>query len=359
MSEESKPDVQTVELPEAPEVKAEVKTPTVDELKAEGWSESEIETAKQEGLIPKEEAKKEEAPVTEAEDKKEEKKAEPERRAEKRELPDYDMTPEQKKKFREDYGVNIAGLYGRVRSERLERQKAQAELKALREELDRTRSMKPAGEQAAETEDGPDPDDVPITPRRLRQMQEEEAKKAQEMQSQASIVNEALSLHEAYAKEYYTDFKEATEACAETLKNVEEWFPDPKKQSAVVAKIKELQLLAANAHHLKAEERNATDVVYELAQLNPNFKKKESEAHDGTEYEPDSKANGGHTPEQMKRIDKNTQRRGSSASVPSGSGRRVVDAEDVTLEDLSAMSEAQMNAFEAKHPSRFAKLMRG
>jgi hypothetical protein len=98
-------------------------------------------------------------------------------------------------------------------------------------------------------------------------------------------------------------------------------------------------------------------IAYEIGQLHPSYGQRAEK--NGEFVKPEPKANGGLTPDKMKRIEENTLRRASSASVSGGGGRRAVSPDDVSLADLNRMTATQRLSFREKHPDQYAKLLRG
>lgn len=363
---------QTVEIAE-PEVKTEPKAPSRDELKSQGWSAKELESAEKRGMIAKPEEKKEETVKEEV--KAEEKQVPPkieERRAEPRgALPDFTFkTPEQEKAWLDAFGPGTEqrAIYFRMKNERTARQRAEqerdqerkekADLKARIEALEKG---KPAPE--VDAEGNPiDPDDKPLTVKQLRALQEKERaeyeKKQKDFSEKAQRVTDAQLTQEEYARSIYPDFDDTVNKAKEVMKNLETLLPEKWKQAKAIKLIRDLQTAAANAADLDLDDYHAALIAYEIGQLHPGNTNGSDADTDGKSERPD-KANGGHTPEQMKRIEANTQRKASSASISGGGGRRVISVDDVTLADLNKMNYAERQKFRAKNPERYTKLLRG
>jgi hypothetical protein len=123
--------------------------------------------------------------------------------------------------------------------------------------------------------------------------------------------------------------------------------------------IRDLQVKAATADKIGVDEDNAAFIAYEIGKYHPDHGKKAEASQDGKQPLVNPKANGGLTPEQMERVAKNNQRKPSSASIPGGSGRRTVVAEDVTAEDLNRMNYEDRAKFKRNHPERYTSLVRG
>lgn len=369
---------ETVEIIE-PEVKTEptAKAPERSELKAAGWSARELDAAEKRGMIAKTEEKKPEPKAeTPTEPKAEEPKEETPKVEEKPKngsLPDFTFkTPEQEKVFLDAFGAGTPqrAMYFRMKHERQQRQAVEAErdrmaqeAKLLKERLDALeRGQKP--QETDEEGNAIDPEDRPLTLKQLREMQKAEAeeyqRKQQEQQSRAAKLAEAQVTQEEYARSLYSDFDDTVKRAQEVIQNLDAVVPEKWRQAKAIKLIRELQTAAANADKLGLDDYNAALIAYEIGQMHPDYGSKNGNSADtdGNLSRPE-KANGGHTPEQMKRMEENTQRRASSASIPGGGGRRVVSVDDVSLADLNRMSAEQRQAFKSKHPDRFAKLLRG
>jgi hypothetical protein len=203
-------------------------------------------------------------------------------------------------------------------------------------------------------------DDKPLTVKEWRELQrrerEESERATKELNQRAAVVAEAQRAQEEYAKEIYPDFDEMAMRAKEVISNIGA-IEEPWKRAKAVKLFDELRTAAANADKLGLDDYNGAMIVYEIGQLHPKHGRKAES--NGAASEPEPKSNGGLTPEQMQRMDENTKRRASSASVADGGGRRTVAADDVGLNELARMTATQRLAFREKHPERYAKLMRG
>ena len=61
----------------------------------------------------------------------------------------------------------------------------------------------------------------------------------------------------------------------------------------------------------------------------------------------------------MKRIEANNLRRGSSAAIPAGGGKRTISVDDVDMATLNAMTYTERKSFRDTHPEKYARLVRG
>lgn len=353
-------------------------TPTREDLRSKGWSAAELDSAEKRGMIAtkqKPEEDPEQKSESETKDLVDEKKVEDKPVKAKSPLPDFSMTPEQEKVYLDTFGPNTPqrGLYFRMKNERQQRQieaeaRKAAEKRALELEsqLKAFEAMKP--KEVDELGDPIDPEDKPLTLKQWREIQKKEQeeilKKNDEMQSRQKSVSEAVVTQEQYVRSIYPDFDEAVEMGKDLLKNLNERIPEKWKRDKVIKLVEELQVAHQTADQRDLDDRHAAHIAYEIGMMHPDFGRK-SEPHgdasdkDGKSNDP-KKANGGRvTPEQMKRIEENTQRRASSASVQGGGGNRTISVEDVDISALNKMSYAERQKFREKHPDRYAKLLRG
>lgn len=367
----------TVEIAE-PEVKVVNEIPTRDDVKARGWSKAEIESAEKRGMIAKAKKEEEKEPTAvKAEEKTEPKPEEKVVDAVKVEesdgkrnpsaIPTYDLTEEQQKALAGVLppGNPTRGLYFRMKSERTARQRVEAELTKTREALAALEAKLTAPQSAkaeGDVEQTEDPEDRPLTIRAVRELQAQDAKEAErrarEVNARASAVAEAQQAQEEYAREMNPDFDETVTLAKEVIKNLDA-IPEPWKRAKAVKLFRDLQEAAANADKLGLDDYNGAIIAYEIGQLHPLHGNKADEQTNGNALRPEAKANGGLTPDKMKRIEENTLRRASSASVAGGGGRRAVSPDDVSLADLNRMTASQRLSFREKHPDQYAKLLRG
>lgn len=373
----------TIEIIEPEQVKTvEKKVPTRQELKDSGWSANELDAAEKRGMLSKPDEKKKvqsEVALEEKEEKTDEgKKQETDLDAKnhdrrKSDLPDFTFkTPEQEKAFLDAFGEGTPqrGLYLRMKSERRERQKAQdeanrvkLEAQLLKDRIAELEKGKPAAEVDEEGNEI-DPDDKPLTAKMLREMKEkeeqEQKRKEDEIRTQGQKVADALRDQEEFAKSANPDYEETVKLATDLVQNLDTIYAgDTKMQNRIVKLFRDLQVASANADKLTLDDFNAADISYEIGKLHPSYGKSKQNGHstdDGKLKDP--KANGSLTPEQMKRIEANTQRRTSSASIPGG-GRRTVSVEDMTVKDLLKLTREQRDKFRKEHPEKMAELLRG
>lgn len=346
--------------------------PTREEVKAMGWTAEEMDKAEKRGLIQKSEPEKKAAepskePTPEAAKAESAAPEVPETKKAtvKSSLPDMKFTPDEEKVITDTFGAGhpLRAFYFRTKNERQNRQAAEsrerekdAKIAALEAQL---KTAPPVAQEGAE-----DPDDAPLTAKKLREIQQrdEEAKLAaqREQNERAQTVASATEAQEEFAKSIYPDFDEAVGRAKELISNLDALVPEKWKQTKALKLIRDLQVAAANADKFGIEEYNAAMIAYEIGQLHPEYGKPKSgePTKTGTSKEV-PKADGGQDPERLKRIQDNTQRRGSSAAVPSGGGSRTVAPEEMDISTYLRLSPDQRLRFREKHPEQYAKLRRG
>lgn len=364
----------TIEIEDAPAPEAVVApaTPSVEELKEDGWTPEEIKSAEEKGMIytPEGEKKEEEKGEEKKEDEKPaDEKKEDEKPKQKGGLPDMTMNPEQEKWFLENFpkGTPNRAFYFRAKNERQTRQKAEARTKELETELrvlKENASVKPPEPLVDEFGNEVDPKDLPLTEKRLGELKvaeaEQDRKDREVFDKKQELVSSAQVSQEEYARELYEDFDHSIGKAKEVMTNLETLIPQKHLQGKAVRLINDLRKAAARADELGLDDNHAAFIAYELGQLHPDYATKIDDGAivpKGSTQDP--KVDGDLTPDKMERIEKNTQRRASSASISGGGGKRVISVDDVDLETLNNFSSEKRNAFRENHPDQYKKLLRG
>lgn len=336
-----------------------------------GWSPEEIEMGKKQGLIPKEpkkeETKKEELATKEEvkkEEPKVEKQGEPEAKKRIDGIPELeDLTPEQQQTFLAIFGEGSSprGLYFRGKNERRQRQSAQAEAQAYKRELeDLKKQLQAKGKDVLQLEEEGEGEDRPLTERTLKAIKQREAEELeanqQKHQERITILKGVIKEQEEVAKSMYKDFNESMKLADDLVKNLDTLELNGKQRAKIGVLLREMHQLANAADTIDADDRNASDVAYELGQLHPQYGKVKP---NGTGLPKDPKGDGALTPEKVKRVVENAQRRASSASVGSGNAKRTVVADEVTIEILNGMSAVKRREFSKAYPEQYSRLMQG
>jgi hypothetical protein len=385
---------------------ATAEKPTRDQLKEKGWSAKEMDSAEKHGMVisPEEKKKSDDAAAAKA---KAESDLKAKEEAEKNKggaggeggeggegskkkpsssLPDFTFkTPEQEKAFLEAFGAGTPqrAMYFRMKNERAARQAsdkratdAEAKAKSYEERIAKLEAGGGKAEPEVDPETGEviDPENKPLTLKQLKALQQQEAdenkKKEAELQERHKVVSEAQTTQEEYARSQYKDFDSTVELAKDLIQNLDALVPEKWKQTKILHLVRNLQVAAVNADKIDLDEYHAAQISYELGQLHPKYGEKpdgDEGSDDGIDPDKDgkdddpSKANGGRklTPEEMKRLETNTQRRTSSAAVKGGNGKKTVTAAEVDLAMLNKMKYAERQRFKEKYPDHYTRLMRG
>lgn len=352
---------------------AEASEETKAELVKSGATKDELERMAKRGIIPKDpkpEAKKKEGEEGDKDEKGEEgKDGKPPKNFG---IPDVDLTPEQEADFLKHFGKGhpVRGMFLRMKSERKARQaeakKGKEAVAAKEQEIAilkaKLEGKAQAGEEGEEgTED--DLDSRTLTVADLKKYEEEKAKTQREQAEAAREKNtlrgEAIKDQETYAKEVFEDW-EQTVGLVEKVLDKEAFAEMPKwKQNKALSLVRELQIAYATADEVDYDGRSAAMIAYEMGQLHESYGEKPKETVDSSRETPKGRNTGGLSPEQMRRIEENSKKRQSSASVTGSQGKREVAVADVTPQMFRGFNAAQRTAFRKEHPKRYLELMRG
>lgn len=280
MSDEEK----TVEIVE-PEVTTEPKVPTRDELKSQGWSAKELESAEKRGMIANPEEKKTEDPKPEPKVE-EPAKSEPKKDfSHSQQFRDAELTEEQEKELRRlfpftDGKMNPAeAIYWRMKNERTARQQAIADLereRKARQEIEaKLATVQPTKQEVDENGDIVDPEEKPLTLKQLKEIQKQEAeaieKQRREQTDRASRVTEAQETQENYVRSLHKDFDDTVGKAKEVMQKLDDLVPEPWKQNKIVRLVRDLQVAAANADQMNLDDYNAAFIAYEIGQFHPDY----------------------------------------------------------------------------------------
>lgn len=365
------------------EVKS-MEQPTRDDMRAKGWSKEELDKAEKRGMLVKPEEKEKATADKAAADKlaadvKAKADADTKLKADgitdRRDgssLPDFAMTPEQEKVFLATFppGTPHRAFYFRAKNERQARQRIEAERDKLSLELQlrRDADVKRVEPEQEVDADGNliDPDDKPLTMKQLKAAQKAEQDAAnarqQELNERTGKAADALKDQEEYAKTVYPDFDATVNMATELVKNPD-LIDNPMKLAKVKKLVRDLKAAAAEADKYGVDDYTASMIAYEIGQMHPKYGQKaeqNGDTVDKTKADPKADGEPKLTPEQMKRIEENTQRRASSASLPNGSnGRRVINVDDLTVKDVLRMTSEERYQLKKQHPDKMARLLRG
>lgn len=360
---------------------------TVEDARKSGWSEEEIKMGEQHGVFKKE-AKKSEKTKEVIEDKKDvvPQKEEEQKEIQKKPVKDgeeFFLDADSEKKFREFFpkGHNVHGLYFHSKAQRSRAQAAEAErdriAKQLEEKEAQLKKLMESRENKIESEINIEDEEKPLTKKELKEfllsMRDNQKKEEQENQRKISDyqskLQNSLKLQDDNARLQYEDYDDVVSLGKQLIErdssgkflsetNITN-IPDFAKKKAI-ALIRSIENSLAQADKFGADDYNIADMSYDLGKIAQQFIQKSNPSgqraeKNGLESE---RSNGGLTPEEVKRIEKNSSRRGSSASLSGAGGRRLVSVEDITADDLLKMDSKTFDSFQRKHPEKVEELMR-
>lgn len=378
--------IEKVEVPEKIEKTEAAPLPTREDLKARGFTAAELESAEKRGMVATEQKKEtaSEAKPEEAAPEKPAQEAKPEARPEPAKdhissLKEVTLTPEQEALLHQTFPATngkahpVVAMYIAAKNERSSRQRIASELEkekkareAVEAELAKIRSAKADPEPELDADGNPiDPKKKPLTVEELerirKQEAEEQAKKDDEIRQKGALVASALKDQEETAKLSYENYDETVKLATDLMTNIDTLLPDAKSRNRAIMIFRDLQVAAARADELGADDLNAADLSYELGKLHPNYGKNNGhQADDPKKTGPlDPKANGGLSAEAMERAERNSQRRRSSAAASNGGGKTQVLPDEVTLEQFVRLDSKAREKFRKNHPEAYARLSRG
>jgi chemotaxis protein histidine kinase CheA len=366
----------TVTIEQAP-VPTPAPVRTAESLKEAGMTTSEVESAVKLGMATKdapandgkEAAKTTEPSKTETikPEAKAEVKTEPEQK-QKNNTINRELSPAEEEALLKIFGekTDVRGFYLYGKKERKARQALETKLQQAGAEIEALKAQTKTPPQA-----DPEDEDAPLTKKALREMlasEQAQAGKATEAQKQAEFKRAiAEKEQEEDARGTLENFDQTLTLAQDLITNISTLVPEGPKRKKVVNLFKQLKYASANADKFGPDDLTGPEIAYELGTLHPNYGKVPStpapKADDKTDKTGTSdespKGDGTLNPGKLERIEKNTQRRASSASVPSGGGARTLSPDEVTLEDLNNMSSRALSQFREKHADKYDKLMRG
>lgn len=337
-------EVTTIEIPE---VKVENIEQAID---LSTIPEEEQAMAKELGLIPKEELDAEGKPVAKKEESKVKKTTDEE------EKPNFEDVEKNEKSLLGKFTKNEQGIYFRWKHDKKLRQEAQAErdltliqTKTLKTELDKAKSdgsltyakldkinqllTGPAEEITVEAIQGilkAEPkkeeavDDKPLTKKDLLDLQKEQEEKAKKQTDSQKEFNARLNTLETYGKDKYENYDDIVAASKEIF--------DGKVDLGVIDYKDLARRFIEKVNSKDVPEDEVAEFVLGIAKLNPNFGKK-NEVAKGKETKKVSDGD-------IDKIVKNAAKSQNSVSS-GGSNRRVVNINDISLEDASKLSVEQ------------------
>lgn len=240
--------------------------------------------------------------------------------------------------FHKKYDSNAKALYFKQKKYKQRAQDAEAEkellqvkLKAMEEQIEALK--KPQEEEIDE--------DEPVTRKDLERLnleREEKSKREAEdkeakLKAQAKKIKEHLDLQEAEARSKYEDYEETVSLAQRVLKEgVLDKYEAEYYQSLYNEKILNMA-------------DDLADFAYLLGKKHPDYGK--------------GKVNGKQDKETVKKMVANAEKRQGSASLGGGAGgNSVKSVEDMTLQDVARLPEAEQLEIRKKHPKVWQRLLR-
>ena len=293
--------------------------------------------------------------------------------------------PEKEAALLEGYNKNEKGLYHKMKAATRKRQAAESErdhtrlkLKAeaeksarLEKELELART-KP-GEKAPPAKAEPkldifgnpieaeivvDDKEKPLTRKDIEEIEAEKAKKKEkedadekEKTERAQRIVGILNDQQAEAQVRYEGFDKELELAVEIMQagdKLEDMFPNKRDQGKARKLIVDFVYASRNADKLSNEDYNATDIAHEMAQMHPKYGKT-----DGGSATP--QVNGAIDTKKAEKILENAGKRGSSASLASGGAKKFVPYEEMTVEQLAALSDSEFRKVPKQVQEKFLR----
>jgi len=280
-----------------------------------------------------------------------------------------DLSEEDEYKKLQSYSNNEKGLYWKQKKERRKRQEAERlrdeavtrtrlhekRIEALKAQLDEIRSGKKGEKKPVDdgdidldellndNEDGKQKDADSqkddkhyVTKEELELIEqkknEEEAAKVERGKKLAAVLNE----QEKEAKSYYKDFDAVTDLAKELFDDPEKFYKGDSRAMQKLSSMVQLMLSTAGKSMDTDQDYTAADIMYEIGQMHPKYKSGEIRKAGG---DGKSAENGSG----VERMLKNSQKRGSSAAVGSGGGKKFVSVDDITPEQAAILPQREFN----------------
>lgn len=331
------------------------------EVDTTGLDAKEIEAAKEHGIVKKdsdkgskEEKKDDKAKEGEAQKGEEKVKAD-EKKPDEADKPldpaDFDDMDaaygKDEAKFHKNFTSNAKALYFKFKRNKQMRQDAEELATTTKKELEFfTAKEKSYIKQLAEVEgilDKIDAGDENLTTADIRKVlafKKELAEKKEEKEEKAESKPDAKA--EEKEKAYLTEKAKNAQLLGKS--KYENFDQIVGLANEVVAQDKDIALLITKAYHdPEVDEDQLVEKIVKYAKLNPKFGEKPKEETPKGEKK------------DIDRILANAGKKKSSASVTSGSGRREVSYDELTVEDVGTMSQTQWNKLPQSTRERLMK----
>ena len=291
MSEEN-----TIEIIEKEETGSE-KT----ELNLEGLESAELELVKKHGLLPEE--GKEEVEEVDEEPDSDDINTDPDN------FEDMDKVIEKdEKKFHEKYTPNQKALYFKQKSYKKKMQDAKKEAEELKAKIDELKDASTSADKLKKISELLNSENLTVEQIQSVINEKVEIKESEPIKPevQASKVNEKLAFTNQIGKAKYDNFLEISKL-AEELALEDTTYRD---------------LIVNAVNDDNVDESMLADKIVKIAKFHPKYEELSGK-------KPEKKVD-----EKVKRVIKNSQKKISSASISSSGGKKVVNFDDLTLEQL-------------------------
>ena len=353
--EEKKTEPVQIELPEE---KVEDEPLTEAEMKELGLNKDEIESAKKFHMAKEIESKKKE-------EKKSDEKVQETKGEEIKKEAGKDLSDEEEHTLLTKYNANEKALYWKAKNERKKRQDVENERdhevikrKAAEREIENLKKGVPE-EKKTEEEEAELKDDDLLTVKEFKRMQEKEKRQKAELeadkqkiaQENAVKIHEKLNYYGEKAKKEYENFDETVELATELMNNVDTIFSDKRKKNEedgeyeqrrsknikMRAKVRNAvqnwYLAVANCLNSNDDSYTPADIAVEIGMMHPKYgKKDEDDGEENVDAKDDKKT---------ERAIENAGRRTSSAAVGGSVSKRVISADELTLEQAARLTPEQ------------------
>jgi len=376
MSEEQvkEKEEETVEIPEEEEQPNDGGQEEVsfseESLKEEGWTPEEIDRAKEQGLISKEgkeESKTEESKEEKKEGKQEEKKEEKGQEINLDDLDNFEKVHDlynndpklfyQLPKHIKGLYHNSKGLYKKAKEaeearkeleskqdfEKVQEAGAKKRLDKIRDRLKDPDNLPTDRELleliGEEKQAAKDSGEKPLTKADLEEIEKEKEQKQkseeEQLREQQLKVQQKVVKAEAYANENIKDLTGGKYESIDPVISLAKEMAEKKQRYGVI-----IDQAFANED---VSEEDVVDIIFDVAKINPKW----GEEVEGTSKKKDENI--------VDRMERNSKKQKTSASISGGKGSRVISHDDLTPEDAAKLNQKQWDALPKKVQSRILR----
>jgi len=310
------------------------------EISTEGLSLEEIKAGRDAGIIPKEEKEDDKTEEAEVSEKKEEEPAAEEKQDEDSkplDPADFDQMEEaynkDEKKFHKNFTSNAKALYFKHKRNKQLRQEAQEALDEAQKEKEflsvQTKSYQKQLSDIEALIDRIDSGDENITTADIRKVIA--FKKAEQERKEESKPEDKKAGPDEKQKKYLAEKEKNTDLLGRSKYEDFDRYIELAKE--VVDKDRDLADVITRAYiNPEVDEEQLVEKIVKVARTHPKFGEKPKEKKDEQQND------------KIDRIVANANKKKSSAALTTGSGRREIGYDDLTVEDVSQMSQKQWNS---------------